>query len=244
LFAILPPSNGSQHGLPPGHSPLPEWSESERLSREKAALGFYFSGHPFEKRGAFLSRLGTCDLSQLATHESGSEVMVAGMISSVRVVTIKSGRNAGQKMAKLRLEDLTGAGNATVFARTYAEVKDLLEEDAILFVKGRAETGGDEPGLLVDEILPVAQVIEQAVAGLVLRLEANEAQNETQLTRLQDLLSSHQGRKMLLLNVPGDQGRVLIRAGKQFGLQVSERLLDDLADFLRPAALSFVRSVG
>jgi hypothetical protein len=37
---------------------------------------------------------------------------------------------------------------------------------------------------------------------------------------------------------------VLIRAGKQFGLQVSERLLDDLADFLRPAALSFVRSVG
>ena len=97
----------------------PHADEAERLAREREVLGFYLSGHPFEKRGAFLRRLaGQCS-ADVPNLPPGSSVRVAGMISSVRVLQIRSGRNAGQKMARFQLEDLDGTIPVTCFARAY-----------------------------------------------------------------------------------------------------------------------------
>ena len=85
---------------------VPEWPEHDRLTREKESLGFYLSGHPFEKRGGFLKRIAgntTATVGQLQPSES---VRIAGMISGVRILQIKQGKNAGKKMAKFLLEDL------------------------------------------------------------------------------------------------------------------------------------------
>ena len=79
---------------------IPEWPEHDRLTREKESLGFYLSGHPFEKRGAFLRRIAGNTTASVAQLQPSENIRIAGMISGVRILQIKQGKNAGKKMAK------------------------------------------------------------------------------------------------------------------------------------------------
>jgi DNA polymerase-3 subunit alpha len=223
-----------------GSAPLPDLAEAERLALEKQALGFYLSGHPFERRGAFFSKLSGADTSLLRTLPPGSEVTLAGMITSVKVMNIKTGRNAGQKMAKFRLEDLVGAVQATVFARVYAETRERIVEDAIVFVHAKLDEQAEEPALLVEKIVPVEEVILERVGGLIVALDEATAVDE-RLGRLEGILTRHKGERPLLLEVPASEGRVRIRADRRFAVRVSEGLLDELADLVGSSALSFAR---
>ncbi|MCA8944428.1 MAG: DNA polymerase III subunit alpha, partial [Planctomycetes bacterium] len=63
-----------------------DWSELDRLNREKTALGFYFSGHPFARRGAFLTHLPGSSSEALAELEHGDDVRPAGMNSDIRIM--------------------------------------------------------------------------------------------------------------------------------------------------------------
>ncbi len=219
-----------------------DWTEAERLTYEKEALGFYFSGHPFEKRGRFYTRLAGQSSTTLKDQPAGTDVRVAGMITGIRIMQIKSGRNAGQKMARFFLEDLEGMISVTCFARIYQEVKDVIEEDAIVFASGRidGEGEGDEAALLLDELAPAQQVVDREVHSLVLRLDAT-AVDDAALQRVHALLKQFPGDQRVLLEVV-DQGEVFtVRAGPNHTLRLTNELLDEVADLVGPQQIAFTR---
>ncbi|HEB54189.1 MAG TPA: DNA polymerase III subunit alpha, partial [bacterium] len=150
---------------------VPEWPDGDRLAREKEALGFYLSGHPFEKRGAFLTRIAGQTTAAIAQLQPGESLRIAGMITAPRVLQIKQGKNAGKKMAKFLLEDLDGQVPVTCFARTYEQVREHIVEDAIVFVTARRDKNSDEPALLLDQLEAANEVVRREVAGIVLNLE-------------------------------------------------------------------------
>ena len=216
-----------------------EWQESERLALEKEALGFYLSGHPFEKRGSFLRRIAGVSTSTLGSVEPGSPVRIAGMISAVRILQIKSGKNAGQKMARFHLEDLEGSIAVTCFARTYANVKDRIVEDAIVFLTGRIDEKAEERALLCDQLEPATEVIRREVAGLVLHL-SGALTTQAQLDRVFTVVDNHKGQQHLHLDVV--DGDNCYRVRTDTGIRVSEDLLDELAMLVGPDNMSFTRA--
>jgi DNA polymerase-3 subunit alpha len=216
-----------------------EWPEHERLAREKAALGFYLSGHPFEKRGAFLTRLAGHTTATLANAEPGSTVRLAGMVSSVRVMQVKQGRSAGQKMARFQLEDLHGQIAVTCFARTYATVKDRLVDDAIVFATGRIDAQSDEKALLLDQLDVADEVVRREVAGLVLHLRDGLA-SAANLERIAGVVRRHRGQQHLLLDVQDGGDCYRVRADD--GVRVTDELLDALALLVGPENMSFTRT--
>jgi len=224
--------------------PIEEWEEKEFLAHEKEALGFYLSGHPFKKRGAFYSRLAACDSRRLAElHEAQQqvEVTLAGMISSIRRIIIKSGRNAGQRMARFRLEDLHGQIQATVFSRQYQEVKERIVEDALVFVKGRLDLKSEDPSILVDQIIPAEDYVSSHVDALVLHLDERR-HDKSKLDRVYEIVRQNRSRHRLILQVPlpdGSQARLL--ADPDFQIRLSDALLDGVADILGPNALSYAK---
>ncbi len=218
-----------------------DWSELERLNEEKAALGFYLSGHPFARRGKFLTRLAGNDSAELESLDGGTEVRMAGMISTVRVMTIKNGRNAGKKMARFLLEDLDNSIPVVVFARTYEVVKDLLEEDSIVFVTGRVDKKEDELGLMLDEVVPAKSILAREVAGIVVHLDANETSDQV-MESIQTAAKRCKGEQQLLLEVVDGEEVHRIRADRRYGIQVGDELLDELSIAVGPENLSFVRS--
>jgi DNA polymerase-3 subunit alpha len=216
-----------------------EWPEHERLAREKAALGFYLSGHPFEKRGTFLKKLAGSSTAALAGLAAGTHVRIAGMVSSVRVMPIKQGKNAGQKMARFLLEDLEGQVHVTCFARAYTNARDRIVEDAIVFLSGRIDGQSEERAVLLDLIEPASEVVRREVAGLVVRLEASDTQ-EGALQRLREIVDRFRGQQLLHLDVI-DQGHCH-RVRTDSGIQVSDAILDELALLVGPENLSFTRT--
>jgi DNA polymerase-3 subunit alpha len=215
------------------------WPEHERLAREKESLGFYLSGHPFEKRGGFLCRIAGLSTTSLAGLEPGSTVRLAGMVSSVRVLQIKQGKNAGQKMARFLLEDLQGQVAVTCFARAYATMRDRIVEDAIVFLTGRLDANSEDKALLLDQIEPATEVVRREVAGVVLHLRGNLA-TDGHLARIDELLEHHRGQQHLHLDV--DDGDNCFRVRAENGVRISDQLLDELALLVGPDNMSFTRS--
>jgi DNA polymerase-3 subunit alpha len=216
-----------------------EWPEKERLAREKESLGFYLSGHPFEKRGAFLARIAGQTTASLAKLEPGGTTRIAGMISSVRVLQIKQGKNAGQKMARFQLEDRHGQVAVTCFARNYANLKDRIVDDAIVFLTGRLDANSEEKALLLDQLDPANEVIRREVAGLVVHLRGAMAA-EANLERVAAVCDRHKGHQHLLLDV--EDGADCYRVRADDGVRVTDELLDELSLLVGPEHLSFTRT--
>ena len=234
LFAPPSPQAAATSGPAAG-----EWPEHERLAREKESLGFYLSGHPFEKRGAFLRRIAGQTTASLSKLEPGGSVRIAGMISSVRVLQIKQGKNAGQKMARFQLEDLDGQVAVTCFARAYATLKDRIVDDAIVFLTGRLDSNSEEKALLLDQLDPAAEVVRREVAGLVLHLRGPLA-TDANLERIHAVVLRHKGSQHLLLDVEDGTDCYRVRADE--GVKVCDELLDEIAVLVGPENMSFTRT--
>jgi len=230
------------NAAPPAPPPecTAEWPDSERLAREKEALGFYFSGHPFDKRGKFYSRIAGYTSSSVAELEAGEDVRIAGMISAVRIMQIKSGRNAGKKMARFQLEDLDGTVQVTCFARTYADVKDEIEDDAIVFLRGRIDGESEDPAILLDEVVPAQRVVDTEVHSLILRVPC-DASDDQLFAELQQAVAESRGDQRLILELKDGEAWASIRAGHQFSVRITDDLLDRLAGLVGSENLAFTR---
>ena len=239
LFAAASPAGGGATAVAAERSAAgAEWNDRELLANEKAALGFYLSGHPFEKRGGFLRRIAGTSTGMLKDMAPGSTLRIAGMISSVRVLQIKQGKNAGQKMARFLLEDLEGSVPVTVFARTYALVKDRIVDDAIVFLEGKIDANSEEKALLCSQLEPANETVRREVAGIVLHLEGMLT-TPAVLDRIFAIVEKHRGNQQLHLDILED-GQ-LTRVRTEAGIRVTDDLLDDLAVVVGPANMSFSR---
>jgi len=233
LFAPPPPAPAG------GPTEAAEWPDHERLTREKESLGFYLSGHPFEKRGSFLRRIAGQTTASLRGAGPGATVRIAGMVSSVHEVQVKQGKYQGQKMARFQLEDLDGQVPVTCFPRHYATVRDRIVEDAIVFVSGRIDPNSEERALLLDQIEPANEVVRREVAGIVLHLQGHHA-TAAGLQRLAAVLDRHRGHQHLLLDV--EEGGRCYRVRAEGGVHVGDALLDELALLVGPDNMSFTRT--
>lgn len=81
--------------------------------------------------------------------------MLAVLVNSVRTIVIKQGKNAGQKMAILTVEDLSGGADGVMFADCYTRHAHLLEDDAPKFLLGRVDLSRGDPQVLVDRLVPI-----------------------------------------------------------------------------------------
>jgi DNA polymerase-3 subunit alpha len=133
----------------------PAWSESETLTQEKETLGFYVSSHPLEQWKHWSSIFTNATLADLRERGQDTRVVLAVLVNSVRTIVIKQGKNAGQKMAILTVEDLSGGADGVMFADCYTRHAHLLEDDAPKFLLGRVDLSRGDPQVLVDRLVPI-----------------------------------------------------------------------------------------
>jgi len=136
------------------HVPLPsldleegDISPKEKLAWEKELMGIYLSEHPFSP---FAKRVDSDTLlcGQIDAEMVGQTVRVAGMVASVRSLFTKDGR----PFASTVLEDLDGRIEVMVWAKVYADTKDLWEEGNILLVEGKVRLREDRVQLNCDGV--------------------------------------------------------------------------------------------
>ena len=162
------------------------------------------------------------------------------MTTGVRSLVVKSGRNAGRKMARFQLENLDGTVSGVVFAHVFETVKDTLREDAIVFVSGRVDRSGEDAALLVDSIEPADTVVAREVDGIVVRLQPQRA-SDSELDSIASIAQRSPGQQRLLFDIPDGDACFRVRADRRYSVTITHDLLDDLAALVGKDNLSFTR---
>ncbi|MBZ9713888.1 DNA polymerase III subunit alpha [Deinococcus multiflagellatus] len=139
------------------------FTDLERLSIEKEALGLYISGHPLEQHEG-LREAASCRISDLDTWFQTQNVapgkrikaVLAGMIESV----VKKPTKSGGMMARFILADESGQTELVAFSRAYERIQDKLVNDtpALVIVELESEDGGLRA--IAEEVVSVEQLAD------------------------------------------------------------------------------------
>ncbi|MDI6766046.1 MAG: DNA polymerase III subunit alpha [Bacteroidota bacterium] len=175
---------------------ISDWSESDKLSREKAVLGFYVSGHPLRKYELEIDAYVTARFGNPITVKSGTTVRAAGIISSMKKKIDKK----GNMMAFVTLEDFSGKGECIIFSDAYRQYQSYLTEDAMVMVVGNGEQNGDSLRIIVKEVIPIGQVRERFTKKIIISMKLDNIQEET-IATLRKVFERYEGKYPCFFNI-------------------------------------------
>jgi DNA polymerase-3 subunit alpha len=142
------------------------WTIRERLTQEKAAIGFYLSGHLFDACADEVRRFARRAIADLV--DSREPVLLAGIVSELRVVNGQRGR-----VAIFKLDDGSEAIESVANEELLDANRELLKEDELVVIQGKLQPDRFSGGLRLN----VNQVWDLAAArarfGRYLTVEVN-----------------------------------------------------------------------
>ena len=126
---------GDAHGASTQEPDLVEvtpWGVRERLSLEKTAIGFYFSGHLFDEVALEVRRFVRTPIGDLI--DSREPQLLAGIVSDLRVINAQRG-----KLALFKLDDKSGTLEASADEAVINASRGLLKDDELVIVQARLQ---------------------------------------------------------------------------------------------------------
>jgi len=108
------------------------WGVKERLTQEKTAVGFYLSGHLFDQVALEVRRFAKRPIEELL--DTREPQLLAGIVSDLRVINGQRG-----KLALFKLDDKSATLEARADERLLNAHKDLLRDDELIVVMGKAQ---------------------------------------------------------------------------------------------------------
>jgi DNA polymerase-3 subunit alpha len=232
LFADF---GGEEEAAPVVNLPdMPEVEERERLLMEKEVLGFYLSSHPLAEHEQTFATYCTHSTADIPTLRDGAEVMMGGMISSIKLAHVRKARpgSSATKYANFDLEDLHGTIRSILWPDDFANHGERVEADAIVVVRGRIDRrgGGDEANLICNEIVPLGELANRYTKGIAIRVD-EKLHGAKVLPQLKEILRAYPGGCDLNLVLCLENGkRVMLRTdGMKVGVDPQMRTrVDDL----------------
>jgi DNA polymerase III subunit alpha len=131
------------------------WGVKERLTLEKTAMGFYFSGHLFDEVSREIRQFVKRKIDDLI--DSREPQLLAGIVSDFRVINGQRG-----KIGLFKLDDTSGQIETTVDDATMQANRNLFKEDELIIVMGVIQAdrfSGGSPRLKISQVwdLPTAR---------------------------------------------------------------------------------------
>src|SRR5579863_2716622 len=162
------PSNGSQSLVRNPQSPLPSpqspvlpntapWSETERLAKEKEALGFYASGHPLDPFRTECELFASHTVGQLGSWVP-DRMTVAAVVTAIKRQVSK---RSGSEFARLTVEDFSGSCEVLVFPEAWEKLADRVRPDVPVLLEGaysKRDQGGENPTFIVEDVTRLAEL--------------------------------------------------------------------------------------
>ncbi|HVR75410.1 MAG TPA: DNA polymerase III subunit alpha, partial [Planctomycetota bacterium] len=197
-----------------GDGPYPqieEWSDAERLSREKKSLGFYLTGHPLSRWSGLIGKFATHRISDIAGCAEGTAVLVGAQVSKV---TKKVSKKTGEPFWIILIEDLKASLEVFVTRDLFEASKDLIKEESLVFLKGSVRYRDTTASFRLDTVISFAEAPRRLTEDLSLVIPVDQGLAvEDYLFRLKGLLEVHRGSVPVYLvfrNAAGERAILLV----------------------------------
>ena len=214
---------------------IDEWDKMTLLGHEREMLGLYVSDHPLLGLEHILSQGTDTSIGQLLVDEDrpdGSMVTVSGLITAVQRKITKR----GDPWAMVTLEDLEGAIEVLLFPSSYQLASTLLQEDAIITVKGRLSRSKDQPELLGQEVT-VPDLSDGPSGPVVISMPSTRCTPPV-VDQLKEVLATHPGVTEVRLRLMTKHDTKVFRLDDRLRVAPSPALFADLKALLGPHCLS------
>jgi len=245
LFGMLGGASSGGGGLKDEYMPVEEWTEKERLSFEKEAIGFYVSGHPLHQYDKELKRYSR-PITSVQRARRDERITIAGIVAAMRERPTKTGK----RMAWVTLEDLSGSielvcfpgkdGTRNVMGKDgkwtkagpkpgYEHWEPLLKSDDPILVTGTVQISQrdeDTPvaELIVEEIQSLKAVREKRTKRLELRVPA-DLMTEDRLRRLMEIARKYEGATPVAVSLLFTNEAEVLIGNSSLKVQVNDELL-------------------
>jgi DNA polymerase-3 subunit alpha len=202
--------------------PDAEFDKRARLAHEKEMLGLYVSEHPLMGAERGLRRHIECTLTELKELREGELRVVGGVVTALNRRYTKR----GDLMATFVLEDLGAALEVMVFPKTMTSYGHVLEEDAIVCVKGRLDLRDDDPKIIAMEVTQPEVVLD---GGPPVRIRVKRAAlTNDKVDGLKDILRLHPGDSAVYVHLEGPDRTTVLQLADDYLVDSSNGLYADL----------------
>ncbi len=172
---------------------IPEWSEQDRLAREKEALGFFISGHPLDRYREVARAFGPAHSGNLKEF-AGEEVEFACVVTKVQK---QLSRKDSTEWGKVTVEDFFGTATILGFRDTWERCRGVLTQDAVVVIRGKVsgrERDEEDPPLFLDDAEPLEVIQGSGRVALVMEVEPGTEFEEGFFRKVRAVIQAHPGR--------------------------------------------------
>lgn len=209
------------------------WSLAEKLAEEKQAIGFYFSGHPFEPYADKVRELVSSQLAALKP--SNNKQKLAGFVTSVRYIMGKRG-----KFAVVLLEDGTAKQEVVVAGQALEDYGHHLKADQVLIMECKVAVdeynGGDGLRITADNAFSLAEAYARSARSLQLSVNSDSSIEQLAIL-LQPYCEGKGGHVLLKFCCQNEQAYGELRTPASWLINLEAQLLEKLHELLGEEAV-------
>ena len=185
----------------------PEWSDLDKLNKERDLVGIYLSAHPLDEFRIILEHVCNVrmvDLTNL-TPLQNRDLILGGIVTGCREGYTKNGKPYG--IAKV--EDYSGSYEFAFFGNEWLEKKNYFNIGMFLFMKGKCQPRQwkqDEYEVKISTVELLPDVKEEVIEKLTVSLPLVEVNDEF-IEEFSSLVKAHPGTVTLNFYLKDDDGQ-------------------------------------
>ncbi|MBR1400055.1 MAG: DNA polymerase III subunit alpha [Prevotella sp.] len=179
-----------------------EWSNIERLNRERDLVGIYISAHPLDEYSVVLNGICNTKCNELDDKEALSkkeEVVVGGIVTAVKERFSKNGK----KFGIVTIEDFDNSGELAIFAEQWNMWQGILTVGCSVCIKAKCEPSKyreNTYNLNIVDIQYLQTVKEQQIEKITISVKSDSI-NDTMVTDLTTMLNESPGNAELFFQI-------------------------------------------
>jgi DNA polymerase-3 subunit alpha len=224
--------NGNLHEIPD----IPEWPENQLLSFEKEMLGFYITKHPLARYEKILKCYSSSGIKDLGSLRDGEEIFIGGIIDKAKMTVTK---RTGERMAILKVEDLEGYLEVLVFPSVYQQYAKHIQQDAIVFIKGKLSLREDQPKVIANEVIPLSEVQSKYTKAVLVNMKTAGMEDDI-LLRLKNVMLTFRGEVPVYFCFAAHDGsRLTMALGEDYKVRPNEQFAERIEEIVGKDAVVF-----
>jgi len=212
-----------------------EWTDLERLEKEKDLIGIYLSAHPLDAYKVILTHVCNTGMADLENKEElvNRQLILGGIVTGFR-----EGRTQNDKpYAILNMEDFTGSSDIPLFGSNYLDYSKYCKNGMYLFILATVEPRNKYSNTLdfkIQSIELLQDVKDKVIHKLNIFIKSDTLKNDGVLSELISLLkeNANTGNTILYFTIT-DNEKVNLSVNlysRDKGIEVTPKMIEALED--------------
>jgi len=170
-----------------------DWTHAQKLAAEKETFGFYLTSHPLTENVEQITRYATATLKDLPTIDEKTEILIGGMVSSIKKATTKKpSRNGHSRYVNFDFETPDGMIRCIMWPEDYARHGESVKAEEVGYVRGRVDRRGREPNIIASQLITLEEAGRLYTTQVAVKFQRG-LHSEHDMQRVRQILQAHPG---------------------------------------------------